>query len=71
MQQCHTLVLANIATAKQAGRKLVVLLMKRILDISSQVATLTAKLATAKSDNDRLKNRNIFQPRPSTAIGRP
>ena len=51
MQQDHTLVLANIAKATQVDRISVALLMKKILEISSQVATLTVKLATAQSEN--------------------
>ena len=51
MQQDHTLALANLTTATQANRTLVALLMKKILEISSQVATLTVKLATAQSEN--------------------
>ena len=47
MQQDHTLALANIAMATQANRTLVALLTKTISDLSSQVAHLTAKLATA------------------------
>ena len=71
MQQDHTLALDNLTKATQADRTLVVLLTNIISELSIQVATLTAKLATAKSDNARLKNRDIVQPRPSTAIGRP
>ena len=48
MQQDNTLALANLATATQADRKLVALLTKTILELSSQVALLTAKIATAQ-----------------------
>ena len=71
MQQDHTLALANIATATQSNRTSVALLMKKISEISIQVATFTAKLATAQSENTRVKNWYIVQPRPSTPIGRP
>ena len=65
------LALANIATATQANRTLVALLTKTILELSSQVAHLTVKLATEQIKNSRLKNRDIVQPRPSTAIEPP
>ena len=68
MQQGHTLGLANIATATQANRTLVALLTKTISELLIQVAHLTAKIATAQAENARLKNRDILQPRPSTAI---
>ena len=58
MQQDHTQVLANLATATQADRKSVALLTKTILDLSSQVLLLTAKLATvqaAQAENARMK----------------
>ena len=55
MQQDHTLSLANLATATQADRTSVVLLMKNILELSSQVALLTAKLATSQAENARIK----------------
>ena len=71
MHQYHTLGLANIATATQIHRTLVELLQKIILELSIQAATLTDKLATVQSQNARLKNRYIVQPRPSTAIRRP
>ena len=71
MQQDYTLDLANLATATQANRTLVALLTKTISGLLSQVATLTAKLATSQSENARLKNRDIVQPWPSTAIRRP
>ena len=51
IQQDHTLALENIATATQADRTLVALLTKTISELSTQVATLTAKLATAHSEN--------------------
>ena len=71
VQQDHTLALANIATATQADRTLVALLMKTISERLSQVTHLTAKLTTAQAENARLKNRDIVQPRPSMDIGRP
>ena len=45
-QQDHTLALANLTTATQADRTLVALLIKTILELSGQVAVLTAKNAT-------------------------
>ena len=44
---------------------------RTISELSIQVATLTAKIATVQSENSRLKNREIIWPRPSTAIRRP
>ena len=55
MQQVHTLALANLATATQADRASVALLTRKISDLSSQVALLTAKLATAQAENARMK----------------
>ena len=55
MQQDHTLVLENIATATQAGRTSAALLTKTILELSSQESTLPVKLATAQSKNARLE----------------
>ena len=55
MQQDHTLALANIATATQADRTSVALLTKMISELSSQVALLTAKLATAQAENAWMK----------------
>ena len=55
MQQDHTQALANLATSTQAHRTLVTLLTKTISEISSQVALLTAKLATSKAENVRIK----------------
>ena len=55
MQQSHTMELANLTTATQVDRTLVVLLKKTITEISFQVTTLTAKLATEKSENTHLK----------------
>ena len=54
MQQDHTLALENITTAKQANRTSVVLLTKTISELSSQVSTLTAELASAQSKNAHL-----------------
>ena len=68
IQQDHTLVLENFAMATQANKTLVTLLMRKILELSSQVATLTAKLATAQSKNARLKNWYTIIPQPSTEI---
>ena len=56
MQQDHTLALANLATATQADRTSVALLAKTISELSSQVAQLTAKLATAPAENALMKN---------------
>ena len=55
MQQDHTLELANLVTGTQANRTSGEMLMKTILELLSQVATLFAKLTTAKSENARLK----------------
>ena len=55
MQQDHTLALANIATATQAARASIALLTKTILERSSQVALLTAKLLIAQADNLHMK----------------
>ena len=55
MKQDYTLALANLATATQADRTSVALLTKTILELSTQVATLTAKLTTAHSKNAYLK----------------
>ena len=55
MQQDHTLTLANFATATQADRTSVALLMKTISELSSQVALLTTKIATAQAENARMK----------------
>ena len=71
MQQDHTLALENLATATQADRTSVALLTKTISELSIQVAHITAKLATSQAESDRLKNRDIVQPQPSTAIGCP
>ena len=51
MHQDNTLELANIAMATQADRTLITLLTKTIAEFSTEVSTLTAKLATAHSDN--------------------
>ena len=51
MKQNHTLALENLATATQSDRTSVALLTKTILELSSQVALLTAKLATAQAKN--------------------
>ena len=71
MQQDHTLALANLATATQADRTLVALLTKIILELSSQVSHLTAKLATAQSKNAQMKNQYINQPQQGKDIERP
>ena len=55
MHQDHTLALANLANATQADRILVALLTKTISELSGHVALLTAKLATAQSENARIK----------------
>ena len=63
MQQDHTLELANLATATQANRTPVALPTKAILELSSQVAHLTAKLATAQAENARMKKiGTLFNP---------
>ena len=54
MQQDHTQALANLATATQADRTSVDLLTKTISELSSQVALITAKLATAQAENARM-----------------
>ena len=55
MQQDHTQALVNIATSTQADSTLVALLTKTISELSSQVALLTAKLATAQVEKARMK----------------
>ena len=55
MQQDHTLELANLATATKDDRTSVALLTKTVLELSGQVALLTAKLATAQAENARMK----------------
>ena len=55
MQQDHTQALANLATTTQADRTLVGFLTKTISELSSQVALLTAKLATVQAENARMK----------------
>ena len=55
MQQNHTLALENLATATQADRTSVALPTKTILELSIQVAHLTAKIATAQAENARMK----------------
>ena len=55
MQQEHTLALTNIATATQADRTSVALLMKTISELSSQVTHLIEKLARAQAENARLE----------------
>ena len=55
MQQYHTLALANLSTKTQANITLVTMVTKTISELSSQVATLTAKLATAQFENTHLK----------------
>ena len=55
MQQDHTQALANLATATQTDRTSVALLTKTISELSSQVALLTAKLATWQAENARMK----------------
>ena len=59
MQQDHTLALANLLMATQAERTSVALLTKTLSGLSSQVAHLTKKLATAQAKNTRLKNWDI------------
>ena len=71
MQQDHTLVLANLATATQADRTLVALLTKTISKLSGQVALLTAKLATVQAESAWIQNRHSNQPHPGMDIGRP
>ena len=65
MQQYHTLVLANLATATQYDRTLVALLTKTISELSGQVAPLTSKHATAQAENAQMK-RSVKQ---STTAG--
>ena len=55
IQQDHTLVLANLATATQADRTSVALLTNTISELSGQVVLLTAKLATEQAENARVK----------------
>ena len=65
MQQDHTQALANIATATQADRTSVALLTKTISELSSQVALLTAKLATAQAEKYRM---NKYGQQSNTAV---
>ena len=55
MQQDHTQALANLVTATQVDWISVALLTKTISELSSQVALITAKLATAQAENVRMK----------------
>ena len=55
MQQDHTQALANLVTATQVDWISVALLTKTILELSSQVALITAKLATAQAESARMK----------------
>ena len=54
IQQDHTQALANLATATQADRTSVALLTKTVLELYSQVALLTPKIATAQAENARM-----------------
>ena len=54
-QQDHTQALANLATVTQDDRTSFALLTKTISELSSQVALLTVKLATAQAENARMK----------------
>ena len=55
MKKDHTLALENLATATQDDRTSVALLTKKILELSSQVTHLTAKLATVQANNTWMK----------------
>ena len=55
MHQDHTMDLANLAMATQANRILVALLTKNIAELSTQVSTLTTKLAADQPYNACLK----------------
>ena len=55
MQQDHTMSLTNTETKTQANRTSVALLTKTITELSTQVTTLTAKLAAPQSENARIK----------------
>ena len=48
MHQDHTMALENFATAIQADRTSVALLMKKIAELSYKVTKLTSKTATAQ-----------------------
>ena len=54
MQQDHTQALSNLTTATQADRTSVALLTRTISELSSQIALLTAKLATSQAENARM-----------------
>ena len=54
IHQDHTMALENIATATQSDKTLVVLLTKKIAELTTQVTTLNAKLVTAQSENAHL-----------------
>ena len=70
MQQYHTLVLANVATATQADRTSVGLLKKTISELSVHVALLTAKLATVQAEICGWRNQDNNQPQLGMEIGR-
>ena len=55
MQLDHTMALSNLTMATKSEIILVALLTKTIAELSSKVNTLTAKLATAQSENTCLK----------------
>ena len=55
MQHDLTLALANLATVTQAHRTSVAVLTKTISELLTQVAHLTAKLATAQAKNAWMK----------------
>ena len=61
----------GIKSGSTADRMSVALITKAILELSSQVAQLTAKLATSQAENAWMKNRDINQPRLCTDIMRP
>ena len=52
--------LANLTTETQADRTSFAMLTKTIAELSTQVTTLTAKLATAKAENACLKRSRNF-----------
>ena len=70
MQQYHTMALENLATAKQADITSGAMFTKTIMELSTQFSTPTANLATAQSDNARLKYMEIVWPQPITDIVR-
>ena len=71
MQQDHTLALANITTATEAGRTSVALLTKTISELSGQVALLTANSPQRRSRTHCWRNQDSNQPQLGMCIESP